>query len=377
MHKLTTLMNIAYAQEVHLTGVPHFFNDHKCFSEYYDLVLKRDADVIDLGFNIGLQAEILLQKTCGTIYGFEASRRIYGRAKERFFNESRVQLFNLAITDQSGTAEFIDTDNWGAGSLQFTSGMKYCGVGDDYMKYNVDTARLDEILPEASNIGLIKLDIEGSELPALSGARKLIERNRPYMVLEYCHNALSFQLNGEPINSTTLYKYAAEIGYKVYNIYGICLSNKDVWETSIFRDTADVFLIPEEMHMQWAEQQLPLYQYRVFDSFLERLEWPPHTESNYHYGLSALPSRLYEFVNHHPAEDHREHFTQQREKLISKIKGEQEIIYNSQLSSRGKVLLMLLYRENLDAAIRLAATKNVSEHELLEYSNLANFTAVD
>ena len=362
MNKLTTFMNIAYRAEKHSTGTAHFFNDTEFFREYYALVLGKNQDVIDLGFNIGIQAELLLTLTSGKVFGFEASHRIYEHARERFAREKRVQLFNVAVADRSGTAEFIDTDHWGAGSLKHTAGMDHCGVGNSFLRTEVKLTRLDDLLPGADNIGLIKLDIEGAELSAMEGARDLIRRNRPWMVMEYCHNALSFEFRGKPINAHTLYDYAREIDYKVYNIFGICLSNPEVWDASILKDTADVFLIPAEKHALWTEQLLPLYQYRIYDKLLNEIEWSPHHES--HYALCALPSRIYDYVNHHNESESISFFKEVHKQLKARLGNPETISDNIDISRRGRILIALLYLDQLDIAYRLAKMVTVSNESL-------------
>ncbi|MER2541396.1 MAG: FkbM family methyltransferase [Azonexus sp.] len=368
MNKLSAFMNVAYRTETHSSGTAHFFNDTEFFREYYALVLGKDQDVIDLGFNIGIQAELLLALTSGKVFGFEASRRIYEHAAERFAGQGRVQLFNVAVADRSGFAEFIDTDHWGAGSLKHTAGMDHCGVGEHFLRTEVELARLDDLLPDADNIGLIKLDIEGAELSAMEGAKTLIRRNRPWMVMEYCHNALSFEFRGQPISSRTLYDYAREIDYKVYNIFGICLSNPVVWDASILKDTADVFLIPAEKHALWAEQLLPVYQYRIYDKLLAEIEWPPKHES--HYALGALPSRIYEFVNHHDNKESRHFLATIGAQLRARLADSAPIHENTDLSHRGKVLLALLHANLTDDACRLAAMVDLRPGTLEDFARL-------
>jgi len=199
MHKLTTFQNIAYATATHADGTPHFFNDEAFFSEFYRLVLNPDQDVIDVGFNIGMQTELLRPLTSGTIYGFEASPQIFQHAHERFKDDVRIRLFHRAVSDICGTVRFIDTDYWGAGSLRRTQGMDYCNVGDAYTEIDVEATTLDATLSDLNNVGLIKLDIEGAELPALVGATALIARNRPFIVMDViATTTLSFELRATP-----------------------------------------------------------------------------------------------------------------------------------------------------------------------------------
>lgn len=370
MNKLTTFMNVAYSAQTHGTGTAHFFNDTEFFREFYALVLGKDQDVIDLGFNIGIQAELLLTLTTGRVFGYEASRRIFEHAVGRFAEEPRVQLFNVAVADRAGTAEFIDTHHWGAGSLQHTAGMDYCGVGDRFQRTSVALARLDDLLPDAKNIGLIKLDIEGAELSAIEGARQLIQRNRPWMVMEYCHNALSFAFRGQPITSRTLFDYAREIDYKVYNIFGICLSHPDVWDASILKDTADVLLVPAEHHARWCEELLPHYQYRIYDKILEKLEWPDSRPAQF-YGLTALPSRIYEIVNNSSHSQSLAYLASLRPRLTTLAGGRDELFTTGKLSRRGELLLAMVHDGKIDTAYELATMKTLTAQQLAIFESAA------
>lgn len=364
MNKLTTFQTIAYQAVMDESGTAHYFNDTEFFDEFFSLVLSGDEDAIDVGFNIGMQASLMLKHTRGKVFGFEASKQIYDFASEKFAAEPRVQLFNCAVSNQTGSAEFIETSMWGAGSLKYTQGMSHCGVGDDYVVETVSLKRLDEVLSAENNIAVIKFDIEGAELLALDGGRQLLQRNRPYIVMEYCHNALSFELNGQAIKADTLYDFATEIGYTVYNIYGICLSNKKVWETSILKDTADVFLIPDEKLGHWNTQLLPLYQYRIYDKMLAVMEngLPLH-----YLWLTALPSRIYHVVNQHGETEARQYLQQVSKELRQKLASEQVVYETGKLSERAAVLLVLLYQGQLQQAYELAVIKQLSASQLAAF----------
>jgi FkbM family methyltransferase len=364
LNKLTSFQTIAYKAMTHESGTAHYFNDTEFFEVFFSLVLDADQSVIDVGFNIGIQAELYLKHTKGKVFGFEASEAIYQFSKSKFAKQPQVQLFNFAVSNQSGTADFIETRIWGAGSLKYTQGMSHCGVGDDFEVKTVELKRLDDVLEQHSDIGLIKLDIEGAELLALDGARELLQRNRPYIVMEYCHNALSFELNGKPIVADTLYDFATELGYKVYNIYGICLSNKAIWNTSILKDTADVFLIPEEKHVHWCSELLPLYQYRIFDKMLAEIE--SNTPHNYLW-LTALPSRIYEVINTSSEQQAKAYLTAISQELQQGLSQRDDIFLTAKLTRRGEVLLALVFDKQVDQAYQLGMIKQLSAQQLAAF----------
>jgi len=186
--------------------------------------------------------------------------------------------------------------------------------------------------------------------------------------MEYCHNALSFEFRGQPIQSDTLYHYAREIGYKVYNIYGICLGTPAVWNTSILQDTADVFLIPDEQHERWATELLPVYQYRIYDKMLEVIEWSK--QSDYFFALTALPSRIYQVVNTCDRETSLHHLALTHEKLKSSLNAREQLFVTQRLSRRGELLLALIHDNKLDDAYALACMKSVTAEDMQRFESL-------
>jgi FkbM family methyltransferase len=364
MNRLSLFNAVAYDIILHDSGTCHYVNDTDFFSQYYLLVVRGDADIIDVGFNVGMQAELVLPLTTGKVIGFEASKQIYDFAANKFKENDRVHLFNTAISNSSGIANFFDTELWGAGSLKQTAGMR-ASHAEEHNLITVELKRLDDLLSHENNIGLMKIDIEGAEILALDGARCLLERNRPFIVMEYCHNALAFEFDGEPIDQMTLYDFARQIGYKVYNIYGICLSNPEVWKSSILRDTADVFLIPNEQHDRWINDLLPKYQYKIYDIISEHIEWSKKP-SNF-YRLVGLPSRIYSKINTLAKDTSLEYLKNLCTRLKSQVIDRNEIINTNKLSRRSEVLLTLLYDQNYLEAYNIASIKDLSPDELKRF----------
>ncbi|HEC59639.1 hypothetical protein LCGC14_0696650 [marine sediment metagenome] len=368
MHKLTTFQTVAYEAVIDSeSGVAHFLNDTAFFKEFYALVVGSNDNVIDVGFNIGMQTELLLPLTKGVCYGFEASTKIYDHAVAKYKDNPRIILFNAAVSNVQGKASFIDTDVWGAGSLNYTAGMEYCSVGEGYSTIEVDLVMMDDVLAKASNIGLIKLDIEGAEILALDGAKNLIKHHRPFMVMEYCHNALSFEFRDQAITSTTLFGYAKELGYKVYNIYGICLSNIDVWNTSIFKDTSDVFLIPDEQHERWVTELLPVYQYKIYDKILARMEAALPLQSPHYFMLTALPSRIYDSINNQTMSQSMEYMAEIQQQLNNTLESRDLLFVTQKLTRRAEVLLALIYDGDLKSAYQLGSIKDLTASDLAAF----------
>jgi FkbM family methyltransferase len=97
--------------------------------------------------------------------------------EEKFKDKAKFRVFDLAISD-------------GDGQVMFSVNSTASHLSKDGSGISVKTARLDsfctshELIPD-----MIKMDIEGSELLALNGATKTIQKNRPNLAISVYHNA--------------------------------------------------------------------------------------------------------------------------------------------------------------------------------------------
>lgn len=58
------------------------------------------------------------------------------------------------------------------------------GVSDRIRCVSVEIVKLDNVVPPTRQIAILQLDVEGFEQPALCGAREIIRRCRPILILE-------------------------------------------------------------------------------------------------------------------------------------------------------------------------------------------------
>lgn len=94
----------------------------------------------------------------------------------------RVVTHNVAVSDAPGTGKMIKGESNPSPRARWSwhRGMHELKEGDG--KTVVTT--LDLLLGDVSDVALIKLDIEGSELKALAGAAELLTREQPVLFLE-------------------------------------------------------------------------------------------------------------------------------------------------------------------------------------------------
>lgn len=132
-------------------------------------VLLQPGDTyIDVGANIGSLA--LCGSTAvgasGTVYAIEAHPRTFGFLMEnvRLNQRGNVQLFNIALGSECGVLQMSDS------------------VSDDQNRIDaagtvtVNVKTLDEVVSTVHPIALIKIDVEGYELPVLQGGAKVLCR---------------------------------------------------------------------------------------------------------------------------------------------------------------------------------------------------------
>ena len=87
--------------------------------------------------------------------------------------------FGLANTSKISEFYVPPLSGTGAGSLR-----ELHPEEGDPEKFSVSIKPLDQLLSEIKNLDLIKMDIEGAEFEALQGARNLIEKHKPVIIVE-------------------------------------------------------------------------------------------------------------------------------------------------------------------------------------------------
>lgn len=150
--------------------------------QYFDLAqLPHDYEneiFVDVGCYDGLSAAFFNDwcKGKGFSYCFEPDKT----------NIERIHriLKNKGIT----TYELIDKGVWSeVGKLGFVStGNSVSHVSDDENAGSIDVVSLDSVLSD-KRVTFIKMDIEGAELEALKGAKRIIEEQKPKLAICVYH----------------------------------------------------------------------------------------------------------------------------------------------------------------------------------------------
>ena len=150
----------------------------KFILSYVKQFINPSKNIIDLGANIGTHSVIYSTYTAGAIYSFEPQKVVYDILNKNIdLNRcNNVITYNFGGSNVNSkfymNAEYDNKHNQGAFAIQkgATSGLE------------IECRVIDEM--NLTNIGYIKIDVEGHEYEALLGMKELIKREKPIILVE-------------------------------------------------------------------------------------------------------------------------------------------------------------------------------------------------
>lgn len=168
----------------------------------------RNSNVIDVGGNKGLYA-FYLSCLARKVYVFEPNP-ICLKQMARIERRNMV-IHNLALSNHSGNAIMrFDPNNTGIGTIEGVNQLdQYSGV-QKVVERSVRIRPLDDL--GLKNISFMKIDVEGHEPSVLRGATRLLEKEKPVLLIEIerRHNPHSFE---------EVEHLLAKFGYRGWRLY--------------------------------------------------------------------------------------------------------------------------------------------------------------
>lgn len=182
---------------------------------------------IDVGANLGMYVEAMSHAVGprGVVYAFEPVPFTYMtlRTVVALRRLRNVVVTNQGCAEEAGDVTFTvplqDTGALSTGQAHLSSRDDARRGDDDQVRWSRTTTitaavvALDGVIPSGGEISLIKCDIEGAELPALRGAKQIIERDQPTVICEIN----PWFLEGFGIALDDLLGFFVDRGYRCYH----------------------------------------------------------------------------------------------------------------------------------------------------------------
>ncbi len=174
----------------------------------------KNYDSIDIGVYRGVYT-YEMSKYSKIVHSFEANPILFNNLKKNFSKlRNNIIIYNYALSSQNEKVELkIPLRNPNSNKNNYE---EYYKLGTatihkdnkimNYEKVIVDSKKLDDC--EFKNkISLIKIDVEGHEIPVIKGGIKTISRNKPALIVEIDENH-----SKQKVSSTI--SFINSLGYK-------------------------------------------------------------------------------------------------------------------------------------------------------------------
>lgn len=117
------------------------------------------------------------------IYAFEADKKNYEQLKKSFIYQGfkkKIKIYNYGVYNESATVEFN-------GEIGISSNIVNEQINNYFEKKvtHIRCVKIDDIIKE--KVTFIKMDIEGSEIKALEGAKNTISKYKPNLAICIYH----------------------------------------------------------------------------------------------------------------------------------------------------------------------------------------------
>ena len=204
--------------------------------QYAKNKLKREKTltVFDVGANIGNYAQQLSQlfESNTTIHSFEPSEKTFEKFMQNTEGVSNIIANNFGLSDtETSLLLYTNQDTSGIASL-YKRNLEHFGISmDKQEEIKLSTVDIYCKNNNINEIHFLKMDIEGNELNALKGAKRMLENNNIHFI--------QFEFGGCNIDSRTYFQdfyYLLKDKYRIYRIL------KDgLLEISTYKETYEIF----------------------------------------------------------------------------------------------------------------------------------------
>ena len=142
-------------------------------------ILFRGAVVVDVGANIGVYSEFLSRCVGpeGSVHSFEPCPDNFMRLRCATRKLPNVNLCPAAVGERSGETMLYVSDDLNVDHRAYVT------EGNARRALQVGMVALDDYFKSGQRVDLLKLDVQGYELHALQGAKRILNENREIKLL--------------------------------------------------------------------------------------------------------------------------------------------------------------------------------------------------
>jgi len=174
----------------------------------------------DLGANIGFFTLLMskLAGSSGLVFAFEPFPKNFALLQKSIAENKihNIRAFPYAVHEKESVGRLFYTRATQSEYVgMFVAEPSSPACTDAFDGLDIAKVRLDDIIPADCKVGCIKMDIEGSELYAVKGMSRILERDRPLVFFEFNPYCLK-KVNG--LDPNELLRIFKSYGYKLVSI---------------------------------------------------------------------------------------------------------------------------------------------------------------
>lgn len=201
---LSVFWPMHFPTEPILSGYNAIFNNEA--DNYFRFYTPKKTDIVfDLGACEGIFS-LLLRDKVEKVYTFEPFPGLchaLACTLEDDIKTGRAEICNYAVGDKIGEVDFFLDDDLDGSSMQ-ESRLE----GKETKKISVPMITLDDFIIERGiqRVSMIKMDVEGAEFDVLQGARGILSKMKPDLLVSSYHY---------PHDYERLSQFLVDLGYKI------------------------------------------------------------------------------------------------------------------------------------------------------------------
>lgn len=182
--------------------------------QLFSRLIRPGDTVFDVGAHLGVYTLIGAAAAGpeGHVYSFEPNPRLSQLQRKSVLVNGfggRVSVHEIAVGSQEGIAELVFSDEWAGGGHLSKSNRQ--GQGQP-----VRVVALDDLFPDPDfRLGVMKMDVEGTEGRALTGMRGILARSdQARIMMEFAPQMMASQGFAGPY----VLQFLAELGFAFWNV---------------------------------------------------------------------------------------------------------------------------------------------------------------